>query len=87
MKGLVFFPRDISTRYSSEFEDCRKIMIKAHSVEQLLLFSAVNYFLSILCLPLVLLYASDMGELTDTDIYREIKRREKLVTTHYLPLF
>lgn len=60
-------------------------MIKAHSVEQLLVFSAVNYFLSILCLSLVLLYGSDPGELTDIEIYWEIKRREKLVTTHYLP--
>lgn len=60
------------------------MMIKAHSVEQLLLFSAVNYFLLILCL-LLLLYGSDMGELTDIEIYSEIKRREKLVTTHYVP--
>jgi len=45
-----------------------KVMVKAPSTEQLLLFSAVNDLLSIPCLSLVLLYASDIGKLTDIDI-------------------
>lgn len=81
---LIFFPRDSTTKYYSRFEDCSKVMSKAHSMEQLLLFSAIND-LSILCLPLVLLYASDTGELTDIGISGEKRRRGKLVTTHYLP--
>lgn len=47
-------------------------MIKAHSIEQLLLFSAENYFLPILCLSLVLLYGSDTGELADIEMSRKL---------------
>lgn len=38
-------------------------MIKVHLIAQILLFSVVNDLLSIPCFPLVLLYASDIGEL------------------------